>query len=228
MTELLLGQSAVITEPEDDAQLVRAARRDLAAFGALYRRHVAPIYRYLYSRVGNAADAQDLTAQVFLEALQGLDRYREHGSFRAWLFTIARHKVCDWRRRLPKEEPLGESAERTGPLQRIPDEHSLSEIWERQWQRAILTACIEEVRRQVKPGSMQVFDLHVLKRRPIDDGGTMMTDVAKLGFYTFNVDVYIDTDGAPGGLDPRSAELLELAPSGVEERVHAAGRLAGQ
>ncbi len=41
------------------------------------------------------------------------------------------------------------------------------------------------------------------ERRPIDDGGTMMTDVAKLGFYTFNVDVYIDTDGKPGSGNTR-------------------------
>ncbi len=41
------------------------------------------------------------------------------------------------------------------------------------------------------------------ERRPIDDGGTMMTDVAKLGFYTFNVDVYVDTDGKPGSGNTR-------------------------
>ncbi len=50
------------------------------------------------------------------------------------------------------------------------------------------------------------------ERRPIDDGGTMMTDIAKLGFYTFNVDVYIDTDGKPGSgnvrmLPGRNAEV---------------------
>lgn len=41
------------------------------------------------------------------------------------------------------------------------------------------------------------------ERRPIDDGGTMLTDVAKLGFYTFNVDVYLDTDGRPGSGNTR-------------------------
>jgi hypothetical protein len=41
------------------------------------------------------------------------------------------------------------------------------------------------------------------ERRPIDDGGTIMTDVAKLGFYTFNVDVYLDIDGVPGSGNTR-------------------------
>lgn len=40
-------------------------------------------------------------------------------------------------------------------------------------------------------------------RRPIDDGGTILTDVAKLGFYTFNVDVYVDVDGRPGSGNTR-------------------------
>lgn len=132
MTELLLGQSAVKTEPEDDAQLVWAARRDLAAFGALYRRHVAPIYRYLYSRVGNAADAQDLTAQVFLEALQGLDRYRERGSFRAWLFTIAHHRAADHHRRQRPELALDEARDAAAggeaPLARLVHEEALQRL----------------------------------------------------------------------------------------------------
>ena len=50
------------------------------------------------------------------------------------------------------------------------------------------------------------------ERRPIDDGGTMLTDVAKLGFYTLNVDVYVDVDRRPGSgntlmLPGRNAEV---------------------
>ncbi len=87
---------------DDDAVLVNAARCDSAAFAALYRRYVTPIYRYVYSRAGNEADAQDLTAQVFLEALEGLHRYHDRGNFAAWLFTIARRRAIDrYRRRSP-------------------------------------------------------------------------------------------------------------------------------
>jgi RNA polymerase sigma-70 factor (ECF subfamily) len=87
---------------DDDAVLVSAARCDPAAFAALYRRYVTPIYRYVYSRVGSDADAQDLTAQVFLEALESLPRYRDRGNFAAWLFTIARRRAIDhYRRRSP-------------------------------------------------------------------------------------------------------------------------------
>jgi RNA polymerase sigma-70 factor (ECF subfamily) len=87
---------------DDEAALVEAARCDPAAFAALYRRYLAPIYRYLVHRLGNVKDAEDLTSQVFVEALEGLARYRDRGRFAAWLFTIARRKaITAYRRRRP-------------------------------------------------------------------------------------------------------------------------------
>ena len=94
-------QTLVIAELDDESALVAAAQRSADAFAVLYRRYVTPIYRYLYSRTGNAADAQDLTAQVFLEALEHLPRYRDRGNFAAWLFTIARRRAVDHYRRTP-------------------------------------------------------------------------------------------------------------------------------
>jgi RNA polymerase sigma factor (sigma-70 family) len=93
----------------NDALLVKASRRDPVAFAALYRRYVTPIYRYLYSRVGNAADAEDLTAQTFVAALEGLPGYRERGNFAAWLFTIAHNKAADHHRQQPPQLPLDEA-----------------------------------------------------------------------------------------------------------------------
>ncbi len=52
----------VARPPDDETALIAAARHDVAAFALLYRRYVTPIYRYLFSRIGNEADAQDLTA----------------------------------------------------------------------------------------------------------------------------------------------------------------------
>lgn len=82
-------------QADDDSTLIETARHDAAAFALLYRRYVTPIYRYLFSRTGNEADAQDLTAQVFLEVLEGLHRYHDRGNFAAWLFTIARRRAID-------------------------------------------------------------------------------------------------------------------------------------
>ena len=87
---------------EDEAALVSAAQRDPAEFTALYDRYFRPIYRYLYSRVGSVPEAEDLTAQTFLAALEALPRYHQRGYFSAWLFTIARNKARDhYRTRVP-------------------------------------------------------------------------------------------------------------------------------
>ena len=96
---------------EDVATLVKDAKTDPDAFGRLYDIYVQPVYRYLYSRVGTTHDAEDLTSQTFLAALEHLPRYRERGQFAAWLFRIARSKVMDHFRRNKYEVEL-DAAER--------------------------------------------------------------------------------------------------------------------
>ena len=81
----------VAPEQLDERTLVeRAIARDREAFGALYDRHVVRIYRHIYYMVGNAAEAEDLTAQTFLQAWEAIDRYQIRGApFVSWLLRIA-------------------------------------------------------------------------------------------------------------------------------------------
>ncbi len=118
--------SAAATTPPvtdaTDADLVRVARQDRAAFAPLYRRYVTPIYRYIYSRVGHRADAEDLTSQVFSEAIAALDRYREEGHFTAWLFTIASRRIADHHRQNRPELPLELMVEQVTAVHNPPAE----------------------------------------------------------------------------------------------------------
>jgi RNA polymerase sigma-70 factor (ECF subfamily) len=86
--------------------LVAQAKQNPSAFASLYDLYIQPIYRYLYSRVENAQEAQDLTTQTFLSAMEALPRYHHKGYFSAWLFAIARSKVIDYFRKRQRETDL--------------------------------------------------------------------------------------------------------------------------
>jgi RNA polymerase sigma-70 factor (ECF subfamily) len=94
-----------------DEDLARLAKQETAAFAELYHRHIQRVYRYHLARLGSPADAQDLTAQTFLAALEGIASYRGSGSFAAWLMGIAHNKLSLHYRQ----------ASRTGDLENCPE-----------------------------------------------------------------------------------------------------------
>lgn len=73
----------------DDARLAQQARTDREAFAELYRRHVLSVFRYHRAHTDNDKDAEDLTSQTFMAALEGIRSYRGTGPYIAWLMGIA-------------------------------------------------------------------------------------------------------------------------------------------
>lgn len=70
--------------------VTRAKARDESAWATIYDRHYEALYRYAYARLRSREDAEDLAAQVFLEALRGIDRFEYRGvPLLAWLYRIA-------------------------------------------------------------------------------------------------------------------------------------------
>ncbi|HEX9923711.1 MAG TPA: sigma-70 family RNA polymerase sigma factor [Anaerolineae bacterium] len=83
----------------DEDQLIQQAKTDPDAFGQLYELHVEKIYNYIYYRIGNREDAEDLTARVFYRALNHIPHYKNKGvPFAAWLYRIAHNLVANWYR----------------------------------------------------------------------------------------------------------------------------------
>lgn len=63
-----------------------------------YRENLGPIYRYVYSKVGNREEAEDLTSHIFLKAVRGLKYERGVQRMRTWLYQVARTTMVDyWR-----------------------------------------------------------------------------------------------------------------------------------
>jgi len=102
----LPGLHAPRGHKNERADWIRALReRDPAAWTAVFEEHRDFVYRAALSQVGDRLLAEDITGQVFLEAIEGIDRYRDRGvPFRAWLLTIARHRSLDALRKRRRDE----------------------------------------------------------------------------------------------------------------------------
>ena len=90
---------------QDERLQVEAARRDPSRFAELYERNFYRVYAYVVARVGDRHQAEDLTADVFREALAGLRTFEWRGvPFVAWLTGIAMRVVADYWKRSGREK----------------------------------------------------------------------------------------------------------------------------
>ncbi len=98
---------------QDEESLVRQVKQgDQRAFAQVYEEHFDRIYRYVTLRIGDKMEAEDMTQQVFLNALQSISSFKWKGvPFAAWLFRIAHNQVVDYLRKKEKQAtaPLDES-----------------------------------------------------------------------------------------------------------------------
>ena len=93
-----------VSSETDERILIEEAKRDRRRFGDLYELHFERVYAFIGRRVRDRAAAQDLTAEVFRKALEGLDRFEWRGApFAAWLFRIASNAIANHRERAERE-----------------------------------------------------------------------------------------------------------------------------
>jgi RNA polymerase sigma-70 factor (ECF subfamily) len=86
---------------DDEAQWIARAKRDPDAFRALYHAYFQRVFAYVAYRVNGAADAEDVTSDIFMQVVKGIGgfHYRGDGAFAAWLFRIAHNCVATYHRR---------------------------------------------------------------------------------------------------------------------------------
>jgi RNA polymerase sigma-70 factor, ECF subfamily len=139
----------------NEAELAeRASMHDQEAFAELYNAYVEKIYKYIYYKVGNAPDAEDLCEQVFLKAWEAIGRYKWFGyPFSSWLYKLAHNLVVDHYRTRRDQLQLNDAIF-------TPDEHAETE--------QILYSAVEatEIRKamaQLTPEQRQVIGLKFLE-----------------------------------------------------------------
>lgn len=89
----------------DERLLIEAAQKDPERFADLYESHFHRVYAYVVSRIHDRDEAQDITADVFHQALANLANYEWRGiPFAAWLYRIASNEIVDRWKRATKEQ----------------------------------------------------------------------------------------------------------------------------
>ena len=114
---------------QDEQSLVRRAQKyDQEAFAQLYEKHFDSIYRYVALKIGDKVEAEDMTQQVFLKALQSISSFKWKGTpFSAWLFRIAHNQVVDYLRKKARQAtvPLDDSPTGLESNPQLIAEHSM-------------------------------------------------------------------------------------------------------
>ena len=154
-------------DPIDEGQLVEQAKTDPDAFGQLYEMYVEKIYNYVYYRIGNQQDAEDLTAKVFHRALNHIPNYNNKGvPFAAWLYRIAHNLVANWHRDNKRRKVVAlEQVSLSGDKEENPHKAA-----ERTNERELLLAAIQ----QLPPERQQLLMLKFVERMSNADIGRLM------------------------------------------------------
>jgi RNA polymerase sigma-70 factor (ECF subfamily) len=154
-------------DPLDEGQIVEQAKTDPEAFGKLYELYVEKIYNYVYYRIGNHQDAEDLTAKVFHRALNHISNYNDKGvPFAAWLYRIAHNLVANWHRDHKRRKVVAlEQVSLSGDKEENPQKAA-----ERSNERDLLLAAIHEL----PPERQQLLTLKFVERMSNADIGRLM------------------------------------------------------
>jgi RNA polymerase sigma-70 factor (ECF subfamily) len=138
-------------------------------------------WRLIYSgalKAGlNEAEAQEVVQETMISVAKHMPTFeydRTIGSFKAWLLNMTRWRITDQlrkRRRLAAHDSFDDTdagARMTGKMM-DPVSECLDALWDAEWQKNLLDAAIDKVRRRLDPQKYQIFDFYVNKEWPAED-----------------------------------------------------------
>ena len=137
-------------------------------FEKVYDQHVVGIYRFIYARVGNHPDAEDLTAQVFVRAVEQLDTEREPGQIAAWLYRVAQNATADYWRAFYRLPVIGADHVAPGWEPVAPGERPAPTEPE------TAPARVAALLRRLPPSYRRVLELRFIERRSVAETAAEM------------------------------------------------------
>lgn len=144
-------------------------------------------------------EAQEVVQETVIAVARKIGEFKTdpaHGSFSAWLMQLTRWRIADqWRKRgkVGRASRLSRTGETpalhsddtgsTGEIERVPDPAGipLDAVWEEEWEKHLMAAALERVKRMVSPRQFQMFDLHVRQELSVaDTARTLQASVASV------------------------------------------------
>ena len=140
--------------------VIRAAQKDPAMFRPLYDQYFECIFRFVYRRTSNESQASDICSQVFLKAMQQINKYQFKGvPFSAWLYRIASNEVAQYFRNVHKNRVI--SLE-TSHISGLVEEMEVSQ--KESYQNAMIQALDE-----LKETDVQLIEMRFFEQRPFKE-----------------------------------------------------------
>jgi len=178
---------------ESDAELVEEILAgSVDHFNLLYEAYFPRVYRFALSRLGDPAEAEDVTQEVFFTVFNGLDRFEGKSSLLVWIFGITRNTVNRRVRKVrPRLESLDDPDAQEAPAQSVPIERTVDA-------RRLLVQCESIIASELTPLQRRIFHLKHLRRQPIRAIAQALgksEDAVKANLYRMRRAI---SDGTPG------------------------------
>jgi len=164
-------------------------------------------WRLIYNVAAKAGltdtEAQEVVQETVIAVAKKIGEFKAdpaRGSFGAWLMQLTRWRITDQLRKRqagPGPKMTGgppalhsDNSEATDLLDRIPDPTgvALESVWQEEWEKHVMAAALERVKREISPRQYQMFDLHVLQKLSGQDTArTVQASVASVYMAKYRV-----------------------------------------
>ena len=158
--QALRGREISTDDASDEALVARVAQNDRRALQLLFGRHRQRVYRFALRLVGNAATAEDIVNEVFLELWRRAASFERRAQLSTWLLAITRNKALS-ALRVRVDQPLDEAMAEAMPDPAINAEDSL-QASER---NALVRRCLE----RLSPAHREIIDLVYYHEKSVDE-----------------------------------------------------------
>lgn len=125
-----------------------------------------------------SSEAQDVVQDTVLCVAKKIPEFKydpKAGSFKGWLLQLTRWRIVDQFRKRRSQETSLAREERMAEAENAGDQNDALEVyWEQEWERYILDAALDRVRKKVDPKHFQIFDEYVMKERSVLEVGNRL------------------------------------------------------